>query len=170
MAAATAIRPSPARTGARRPDDAFASFSNYGPDIDLIAPGKCILSTYLNGRYAWMSGTSMATPHVTGAAVIYKPMFPRATPAQVRMALEAVGTLDWKTNTDPDNIHEKAVWIGAVPRHARLLVNASSHPASLPPGSTLPVQVSLCCASAASTTPVTVSLSTHRPASAPPRS
>jgi len=94
------------------PDDAFTSFSNYGAGVDLIAPGKCILSTYLNGRYAWMSGTSMATPHVTGAALLYKVRFPDATAEQVRTALEAVGTLDWRTGSDPDKQHEKAVWIG----------------------------------------------------------
>ena len=67
----------------------------------------------------------MATPHVTGAAVIYKTMFPKATPAQVRMALEAVGTYDWKTNTDPDNIHEPAVWIGQFRAMPDFVINAS---------------------------------------------
>jgi subtilisin family serine protease len=98
------------------PDDSFADFSNYGPDVDLIAPGRCILSTYLGRRYAWMSGTSMATPHVTGAAALYRAMHPRTTPLQVRLALQAVGTLDWRVGTDPDSdpgAHEKAVWIGA---------------------------------------------------------
>ena len=94
-------------------DDSFTAFSNYGPDVDLIAPGKCVLSTFMGKRYAWMSGTSMAAPHVSGAAAIYRAMYPRATPAQVRQALEAVGTLDWRTSTDPDGgPPEKAVWIG----------------------------------------------------------
>jgi subtilisin family serine protease len=94
-------------------DDSFTNFSNYGPDVDLIAPGKCVLSTYLRKRYGWMSGTSMAAPHVTGAAAVYRAMYPRATPQQVRMALLAVGTRDWRTTTDPDNDPEKAVWIGS---------------------------------------------------------
>jgi subtilisin len=93
-------------------DDAFTTFSNYGPDVDLIAPGRCVLSTYPRKRYAWMSGTSMAAPHVTGAAAVYRAMYPRATPQQVRMALQAVGTRDWRTTTDPDGVPEKAVWIG----------------------------------------------------------
>lgn len=45
----------------------WSSFSNYGaPPIDWIATGSSVYSTYLNGGYATLSGTSMATPHVTG--------------------------------------------------------------------------------------------------------
>lgn len=94
-------------------DDAFASFSNYGADVDLIAPGRCVLSTSTRKRYAWMSGTSMATPHVSGAVAVYRAMYPSATPHQVKLALQAVGTRDWRTSSDPDRTHEKAVWIGA---------------------------------------------------------
>ncbi|RRB06499.1 S8 family serine peptidase [Larkinella rosea] len=48
----------------------FASFSNYGPTVDICAYGVRITSTYLNGKYATMSGTSMASPHVAGLLLI----------------------------------------------------------------------------------------------------
>lgn len=86
-------------------DDTFADFSNYGSDVDIIAPGKCIWSTIPSG-YGYSSGTSMAAPAVTGAAALYKASRPLATPAEVREALRYLGNLGWKTWTDPDSVHE----------------------------------------------------------------
>lgn len=73
-------------------DDTFASFSNYGDPIDMVAPGVGILSTYSDGKYAQLSGTSMAAPHVTGGIALYESSHPGATPAQVRAALTESGT------------------------------------------------------------------------------
>ena len=87
-------------------DDTFADFSNYGAGVDIIAPGKCILSTLPGNQYGVKSGTSMATPLVTGAAALYKSSRPNATPAQVKAALIAMGSHDWNTSTDPDKWHE----------------------------------------------------------------
>jgi hypothetical protein len=51
--------------------DNFAGFSNFGNDVvDYAAPGVRILSTYLNGKYAYMSGTSMAAPHMAGLLLL----------------------------------------------------------------------------------------------------
>jgi len=88
-------------------DDTFASFSNYGSDIDIIAPGVCIYSTSMLGGYATLSGTSMASPHVAGGAALYEATHPGATPSQVKTALQNAGSLDWNDADDPDNTKER---------------------------------------------------------------
>ena len=88
-------------------DDTFADYSNHGADVDMIAPGTCILSTWMNGGYDTISGTSMASPHVAGGAALYKATHPTATPAQVRSALQSAGTLDWNDVDDPDPVKER---------------------------------------------------------------
>ncbi|MCR2822467.1 S8 family peptidase [Lederbergia panacisoli] len=49
-----------------------SNFTNSNNEIDLVALGEAILSTYLNGKYATLSGTSMAAPHVSGALALIK--------------------------------------------------------------------------------------------------
>jgi subtilisin family serine protease len=67
--------------------DARASFSNYGAvSVDLAAPGVNILSTYGTG-YAYASGTSMAAPHVAGAAAMLLAHRPALTVAEVKSSL-----------------------------------------------------------------------------------
>lgn len=63
--------------------DNLASFSNYGADVDLAAPGVNILSTWNNGGYNTISGTSMATPHVTGAAALIRGLRPEMNYSEV---------------------------------------------------------------------------------------
>lgn len=60
--------------------DEMAKFSNYGKStVHLAAPGVDILSTVPDNKYEKLSGTSMATPHVAGAAALIKSMYPKAT-------------------------------------------------------------------------------------------
>jgi len=87
-------------------DDTLADFSNFGADVDLIAPGVCILSSWKGGGYSTISGTSMASPHVAGGAALYAATHPGASPATVKSALQAAGTTNWNNAGDPDGIKE----------------------------------------------------------------
>ena len=80
--------------GATTSSDARASYSNYGTVLDLFAPGSSITSAWNSGDTATntISGTSMATPHVAGAAALHLADNPTATPAQVSSALTTAAT------------------------------------------------------------------------------
>ncbi|MBX6769493.1 MAG: S8 family peptidase, partial [Actinomadura rubrobrunea] len=72
--------------------DARASYSNYGSCVDLYAPGSSITSTWLNGGTNTISGTSMATPHVTGVAALYKSTYGDASYSTIRSWLTSNAT------------------------------------------------------------------------------
>ena len=75
--------------GSTTSTDARSSFSNIGACLDLFAPGSSIPSSWYTSdtATATLSGTSMASPHVAGAAALYKQANPSATPATIRNAL-----------------------------------------------------------------------------------
>ncbi len=87
--------------GATDSGDNLADFSNAGEGIDMVAPGVDIYSTWINGGYAYDSGTSMATPYVAGVAALLLSYDPSLTSAEVRQRLIAsaddLGTAGYDT-------------------------------------------------------------------------
>jgi subtilisin len=101
-------------------DDTLASFSNYGRTVKMAAPGVNILSTFKGHSYSTLSGTSMAAPHVTGAAALYKASHPGATPSAVLDALVNQGSNPSTVcdnnghgyfANDPDGVNEPLLYV-----------------------------------------------------------
>lgn len=84
--------------------DSWPSFTNFGADVDLAAPGVNIFSTWKDGGYNTISGTSMATPHVAAAAALYLSLAPGSTPEQVKAALLGTATTDYPGSTDVKHV------------------------------------------------------------------
>jgi subtilisin family serine protease len=84
-----ASEPSAITVGAKDDPDTRASFSNFGSCVDIFAPGVSILGANIGGNDAsWsISGTSMASPHVAGAAALVRGENPALTPAEVQQEL-----------------------------------------------------------------------------------
>ena len=123
--------PSAITVGATDNTDHFASFSNYGTCVDLDAPGVSITSDYYTSSTATatMSGTSMATPHTTGAAALYLSANPSATPAQVTSALTSNATAS-KVVGAPAGTPNLLLYVG-------FLAGATPPPPNQPPTATI---------------------------------
>ena len=67
----------------------LASFTNYGPDIDINAPGVSIYSTTFDGAFGSKNGTSMASPHAAAVAALYAAANPGSTAAQIAAGVVA---------------------------------------------------------------------------------
>ena len=136
-------------------DDTLASFSNYGTtNVDLAAPGVDIASTWPGGRYALLDGTSMATPHVTGAAALVLAHDGTLGVAGLRAALLS-------------SVHPVAALAGRVATGGRLDVAAAlsappAPPAPAPVASVPPIVVPTQAASVADRRPPGVSLRIDR--------
>lgn len=87
-----ASEPSLLTVGAVDQHDRDTYFSNFGPVLDLYAPGVDIRSDALHGGSITMSGTSMATPHVSGAAALYWGLHPTASASAVTSAIKSQAT------------------------------------------------------------------------------
>jgi len=91
-----ASEPTALTVGATSKSDARALFSNFGSCVDLFAPGTFIASAWNTSDTTakTLSGTSMASPHVAGAAALYLEAHPTASPATVASYLLASATRD----------------------------------------------------------------------------
>lgn len=95
-----ASEPSAVTVGATQSNDARASYSNFGSCLDIFAPGSSITSAWYTSSSATntISGTSMASPHVAGAAALYLASNPAASPAAVTSALTSNATTNKVTS------------------------------------------------------------------------
>ncbi|WP_203981656.1 S8 family serine peptidase, partial [Planosporangium flavigriseum] len=115
--------------GATDKTDTRAGFSNYGSCLNIFAPGVSIRSASNadNVSYVSMSGTSMASPHVAGAAAVYLEAHPTASPAEVRNSL-----LTYSPNAvlnagagSPTKLLNSTVQVGSVPNSSTPGVGAA---------------------------------------------
>ncbi|MFD3806088.1 S8 family peptidase [Streptomyces sp. NPDC058611] len=86
--------------------DEETSFSNHGTCVSLYAPGEAIVSAQLGGGSVALDGTSMAAPHVTGVAALYKAKNPSAAPGDIAGFLSEESTKDVLTSVSKGTSNE----------------------------------------------------------------
>jgi subtilisin family serine protease len=92
-------------------DDTLASFSNFGANsVDVAAPGTNILSTFPDNRYAYLQGTSMATPNVAGTIALLASEYPNSTVAERKAMIL-------------DNVEKKSAFKGKMTTGGRVNIN-----------------------------------------------
>jgi subtilisin len=115
-------------------DDTSWDASNWGSTIEIAAPGCRILSTYLDG-YAWVNGTSMASPHVSGAlALLASRGFPRtwAGVSGLYSTLTGAGNFDW-TDESGDGVKEPLLDVHDPAVFDPIVVGEPGPPPNAPP-------------------------------------
>ncbi|MGH7128622.1 MAG: S8 family peptidase, partial [Planctomycetaceae bacterium] len=111
--------PNALTVGATNSGDSEAYFSNFGPCVDILAPGVSVLSSWYTSNSATntISGTSMATPHVAGAAALYLESNPSATPAQVSNAFRnnaTTNTIDLHNASQNGGTANRFLYVGFI--------------------------------------------------------
>jgi hypothetical protein len=121
-------------TAASESDDSLAGYSNVGSCVGIIAPGSAIPSASILGdnAYVYMSGTSMASPHVAGVAALLLQLYPSMPPGQVTSAIRCLadlGVISGATDTTTNSL----LHIPAYGHFAELVQNCTTGTASMTP-------------------------------------
>jgi subtilisin family serine protease len=143
--------------GATTNTDALATYSNRGSLVDILAPGSAVISAYFTNSTATasLSGTSMASPHVAGAAALYLEYSPGATTSQVQTALKSFAAVNRISGVPAGTVNELLqINFGTVPPLPAPTVPVLASPAANATGQSLTPTLSW----AASTGAVTYNL------------
>ncbi|PNY28425.1 Cuticle-degrading protease [Tolypocladium capitatum] len=100
-----ASEPTVCTVGASNSGDLRSSFSNFGPAVDIFAPGQRVLSTWLSGTTASMSGTSMASPHIAGLAAYILSVDVFDEPQEICTKIQKLATANVLKNMREDTVN-----------------------------------------------------------------
>ncbi|WBB65700.1 S8 family serine peptidase [Micromonospora sp. WMMD812] len=135
--------PAAITVGATQNNDAAASFSNFGTCVDILAPGVNITSAWYTGSSATntISGTSMASPHVAGAAALVLSANPSWSPQQVRDSLVNNSTPNVVTNVGTGTPNRLLYVVNGTPPANDFSVSVSPTSGSTAPGGSVTTTV-----------------------------